>query len=192
MPVTPHSDGRLADRAARVGGRGDRRDARGDRGGRAARASRRAPASRSHGILHRAVEAGLVRRAHGELVHVGLAERDHAGGVELLDHSGVIWRHEVVEHLRAAAGLDALRAEDVLVRERQTRQRAGACRRPKRTSRGLRLRQRRLGRDRDEGIERRLRGLDARQQALRELRHGKFFGSRASSRAPPASTCALS
>ena len=113
---------RLADRAAGVGAGRDRRDARGDRGRGAARGAarhhRRVPR-----VLHRAVEARLVRRAHRELVHVGLAEQHHAGGVEPLDDRRVVGRDEVREHARAAARQDPAGAEDVLVRERHAGER---------------------------------------------------------------------
>ena len=97
MPVTPHSDAgwRIEPPVSVAVATGAMRAATA-----AAEPPERAAGHqfRVPGILHRAVVAGLVRRAHGELVHVGLAERDHAGGAELLDHGGVIWRHEVVEH----------------------------------------------------------------------------------------------
>ena len=105
MPGHAAQRGGLADRAAGVRGGGDGREPRGDRGGRTARGAaghhRRVP-----GIAHRPEVAGLVGRAHGELVHVRLAEHHRAGGLELGDHSGVIGRDEVVEHARAAGGAD--------------------------------------------------------------------------------------
>jgi hypothetical protein len=72
---------RLADRAAGVGAGGGRRQACGDRRGRAARGAAghagRCPRGSSPGR-----KRGFVGRAHGELVHVELAQRDHAGGGE--------------------------------------------------------------------------------------------------------------
>ncbi len=63
----------LADRAAGVGAGGAGDEPRGDGRGGAARAAAR-NALRIPGIAHRAEEAALVRRAHRELVHVGLAD----------------------------------------------------------------------------------------------------------------------
>lgn len=112
---------RLADRAASIGAGGGRQQARGDcRGGTAGGAARHAV--EAPGVLHRAVVAGLVRRAHGEFIHVQLAEGNGAGGGELLDHGGVVGRDEVVEHLRTAAGAYALGAEQVLVGDRRAEQ----------------------------------------------------------------------
>ena len=70
--------GRLADRAAGVGGGGRRRQARGDRRGRAARGAARHRQLVPR-VLHRAEGRVLVRRAHREFVAIELAERDHAG-----------------------------------------------------------------------------------------------------------------
>src|ERR1700758_1115212 len=65
-------------------------------------------------VLHRTHGAVLVRRAHGELVHVELAERDGARGGEARRHRRLVGRHEAAQDLRGARRLDALRAEDVL------------------------------------------------------------------------------
>ena len=73
---------RLADRAAGIGAGRGRRQARRDRRRRAARGAA-GHAGGIPGILHRAEKRGLVRRAHGELVHVELAQRHHAGRLEL-------------------------------------------------------------------------------------------------------------
>ena len=77
------------------------------------------------GVLHRAEEAGFVGGAHGELVHVGLAQADHAGGLELADHMRVVGRDEVRQHFRAAGGEPALGAENILVGDRHAGQRPG-------------------------------------------------------------------
>ena len=119
---------RLADRAAGVGGGGRRHQPGGHRrrraAGGAARHARDVP-----GIAHRAEVAGLVGRAHRELVHVGLAEHDHAGGPQALDHRGIVGRDEIRQHARAAGGLLAAGAEDVLVGDRHAGQRRRlACR----------------------------------------------------------------
>ena len=72
-------------------------------------------------VLHRAEGRVLVRRAHRELVHVGLAEEHRAGAIELLDHVRVVGRDEVREDLRAARRAPALGAEEILVRDRECR-----------------------------------------------------------------------
>jgi hypothetical protein len=105
---------RLADGAAGVGAGGRRGQARGNAGRAAAGGTARHPGG-IPGVLHRTVEAGLVGRAHGELVHVGLAQAGHAGRLEPLDDMGVVGRDKVGQHLRAAGGEPALGAEDVLV-----------------------------------------------------------------------------
>ena len=130
---------RLADRAAGIGRRGSRCQARGDRGRRAARGAA-GHARRVPGIAHRPEVAGLVGRAHRELVHVGLAEHHGAGLAQPLDHGGVVGRDEVRQHARAAGGPLAAGTEDVLVRDRHAGQRpalAGraAPRRPPRPAR---------------------------------------------------------
>ena len=121
------------------------------------------------GIAHRAVVARLVGRAHRELVHVGLAEHDGAGGLEPRDHGGVVGRDEVVEHPRAAGGAHARGAEDVLVRDRHAGQRAAARRRP---ARGRRPRRRASACSRVtvmKALSCRLAALDALQEGARQL-----------------------
>ena len=75
--------GRLADRAAGVGAGGAEHEVGGDRGSRAARGAaggeRRGVAGAPPRADRRAVDRGLVRAAHGELVHVELADADRAG-----------------------------------------------------------------------------------------------------------------
>ena len=46
-------------------------------------------------VAHRAEKRGLVRRAHGELVHVGFAQIHRARRVEALNHMRVIGRHKI-------------------------------------------------------------------------------------------------
>ena len=86
-----------------------------------------------------------------------------------LDDRRVVRRDEVVEHARAARRLDARRAEDVLVRERNAReQRRLALREPPVGRRGLR--ERLLRGHRDERVQRVVEALDAREEMARELR----------------------
>ena len=61
-------------------------------------------------------------RAHGELVHVGLADEDGVGGAQPLDGRRVVGRNEVFEDFRAAGGAPAADAEDVLERQGNARQ----------------------------------------------------------------------
>ena len=147
---------RLADRAAGVGAGGRRHQARGYGGGRAARGSP-GHAGRVPGIAHRAKVTGLIRRAHGELVHVGLAEQHGPGRPQARHHGGVVGRDEVGQHPGPAGG----------ARRRRYRTRslwaighAGQRRRVSRGQQAVGRRgrgQRRLGFDADKGIERRLR-----------------------------------
>jgi len=56
----------------------------------------------------------LGRRAHGELVGIGLAEQHSAGLLEPRHNGGVVGRHKALEHTRAAGGGDAGSAEHIL------------------------------------------------------------------------------
>ena len=67
--------------------------------------------SRSHGIARRLVGAVLGRRAHGELVHVRLADQDRVGLRSRVDDVGIVRRHEVSQHLAAAGGRLAARCK---------------------------------------------------------------------------------
>ncbi|MNN24111.1 hypothetical protein D3C81_1375290 [compost metagenome] len=162
---------RLADRATGVGAGAGRQQARGHgRGGTAGRTARHV--FEVPRVLHRAVVAGLVGRAHGEFVHVGLAQGDHAGGGQLGDHGRVIRRLEVVEHLRAAAGAHAVGAEQVLVGDRRAQQ--GTVLAGSATGvGGTGLAQGQLVGDADEAVELRVELLDARQQGAGQLFGGK-------------------
>ncbi len=166
--------GRLTDRTAGVGTQCRRGEAGGDRGGAAAggAAGHRVLVPR---VLDRAVEAVFVGGAHGELIHVGLAQTDHAGRLELLDHGGVIGRDEVIEHLRAAAGAHAAGTEDVLQRQRQPGQRALVAAGTRLVG-GIGRSQRLVAGHGDEGVEFAIQALDAVEQAGRELAAGKVAG----------------
>jgi len=69
------------------------------------------------GIFYGTVVAGFVGRAHGELVHVGFAKRDHTGSVDLFDAGGAVGSDKVIEHLRAAAGFNPFCAEDIFLHD---------------------------------------------------------------------------
>ena len=90
--------GRLADRAAGIGAERAETLARGDRGGRAARRAAR-HALAVPGIARAAVGGVLVRRAHGELVAVELADAHRAGVEQAARDGGVVGRDEVLEDL---------------------------------------------------------------------------------------------
>ncbi len=144
------------------------REARGDRGRRPTRGSAR-HARRIPRIAHRSEEARLVRRAHRELVHVGLAEQHRPGPPPPLDDGRVVRGDEVGEHSRPAGGQDPVGAEDVLVGDRHAGERprlrpAPRAHRPLRASSSARS-----ARDGDEGVERRPQPLDPREEVARDL-----------------------
>src|SRR5438445_1041137 len=116
----------LADRAAGVGAERKERLARRDRD----RGPSRRPAGdavRPPRVLHRAERGVLVRAAHGELVEVRLSDHHRARGVETLNHGRRVRRDVALEDARARGRDDALRADDVLARPRDARQRRGAA-----------------------------------------------------------------
>ncbi len=158
---------RLADRATRVGARGARHQARGHRGGRAARASARNVFGVPR-VLHRAEVRRLVGGAHRELVHVRLADQDGAGVLQALDDERVVRRREVRQHARAAGGRQARGHDHVLVRDRHAGERWRVALR-QRLVRGARLRQRAVGIDGHERVERALCRVDAGQHRARQL-----------------------
>ncbi|MNQ73202.1 hypothetical protein D3C85_879260 [compost metagenome] len=125
-------------------------------------------------VFHRAVVARLVGRTHGEFVHVGLAQGHGAGSGQFGDDSGIVRCLEVVEHLRAAAGANALGAEQVLVGDRRAEQGAALTIGPAGVS-GFRLRQRQVFGEADETVELRIELGDARQQDFGQLFGGKLF-----------------
>ena len=107
--------GGLANGAAGVGGGGAWSESGGNcRGGATGRTAGHCSLW-PMGFFNRAVKAGFVGGAHGELVHIGFAQHHGAGLLEVFDHGGVVGRDKVVEHLRAAAGADAVGAEDIFV-----------------------------------------------------------------------------
>ena len=131
---------RLADRAAGVGAGAARHHVGRDHGRRAARRAARHQLAVVAPLLPRVLDAAEVarhvRRAHGELVEVGLADHDRARLPQVGGHRALILRHEAFEDVRAGRGLHALGAEQVLDGERhafeQRRPRPwrGARRRP--------------------------------------------------------------
>ena len=87
----------LADRAAGVGAGGARGQAGAQAGGRAAGGAAGNPFQVPR-ILHRPVVAGFIGGAHGELVHVGLAQHDSAFGGHFFHHGGGVGGNKVVQH----------------------------------------------------------------------------------------------
>ena len=115
---------RLPDRSAGVRTGCRRRQQCGNGGG---RASGRAPWNQVGipWISDRAIVAGFVGGTHGKLVHVGLAQQHRASAAKATDQGGIVGRHKVVQHARAATRAHARSTEDVLVRHRDTGQRCG-------------------------------------------------------------------
>ena len=172
-PQMPLKRGRLADRSAGVGTGCRRCQSRGDRGSRTARRTA-GHARRIPRIAHGAVVARFARRAHRELVHVGLAEHHRAGRVEARDDGCVVRRDEVVEHLRTAARTDAARAEDVLVRDRQTGQRRRPFRSRSVASAAAACASARSARHRDEAVVARVEPFDPIEIEARQLDAGEL------------------
>ena len=65
----------------------------------------------------------LGRRAHRELVHVGLAQDDRAGLAQPLGDVRVVWRAVALEDARARGALAAGHGHEVLERDRDAQQR---------------------------------------------------------------------
>ena len=105
--------GRLADGAAGVGAEGPGGFGGGDAGGGAATGAARHPVE-VPGVVRGLIGRVLGGAAHGELVHVELAQEDEAGVAQLGDDGGVVGRDVALEDARRAGGLHALDAEDVL------------------------------------------------------------------------------
>ena len=158
---------RLADRPAGVGAERERHLRRADGGRRAAARSARRARQRP-GIAHRPERRVLVRRAHRELVAVGLADDHRAGGLEPLDDGGVVGRHVGVEDLRRRGGPHAAHAEVVLDRDRARRPAGPAPRRRRAARPPCRARAERARRRRRvESVQGRVRRASMRASASR-------------------------
>src|SRR5690606_38829229 len=121
-----HADGarhvrRLADGSARVRAERERRLECRDGRGRAAAGSAGNTVEIPR-VVGRTVGRELGRRAHRELVHVGLAERHEARGARLRDDGRVVGRHVALEDLRRRGRRHVGRDENVLHGERHTGQ----------------------------------------------------------------------
>ena len=129
------------------------------------------------GRHHRAEGAGLVRRAHGELVHVELAEHHRAVVPEVPRDGGFVGRIEVAEDVRAGGRDHAFGAEQILDAERDALERAGLALGDL-LVRGLGHGERLLGRLEHIGVER-PRLLDGGDMGLREFGGGEGLGLQA-------------
>src|SRR3954466_1052713 len=69
-------------------------------------------------VHHRSETRGLVRRAHGKLVIVDLAEHHGAVAPQVRRDGRLIGRYEIIEDPRARRGAHALGAEQILDAER--------------------------------------------------------------------------
>ena len=122
-PHHPAQGGGLADRPPGVGAEGQGDEAGGHGGGRASRRAPRHPAG-VVGVAGRAEGRGLGRRAHGELVHVGLAHHHRAGPPQAGHHRGVVGGTPSLQDPRGAGGGHAPGAQVVLQGHRHAGQRS--------------------------------------------------------------------
>ena len=128
------------------------------------------------GVDDRAVGAGDVGRAHGELVHVGLAQHERARVPEVGGDGGFVRRLEAVEYPGAGLAAHPAGAEEVLDRERDAFEQAPLASREARIG-GIRVGARGIEGLGDEGVEI-APGFDGRdmrvgQLARRELPRGE-------------------
>ena len=165
---------RLTNRAARVRARRRSYEARGNRGGGPARRAARHALS-IPGIAAHTVKTALVGGAHRELVHIGLAERHGAGGMQALDHGGVVGRGEIVEHARGATRAHTPRAKNVFVCDGNPRERPGPARRAALVG-GPRLSPGARRIDGNEAVEIAIGRFDTRQRLFRERDTGGRAG----------------
>jgi hypothetical protein len=121
----------------------------------------------------------LARRAHRELVHVGLTQNHAAGALELLHDVSVIGRDEVVQNFRPARGKPALRAEDILQCNRNASQGLHVAMCNAHIGR-VRLRERYLRVERNERVQLGVVAPGTVEKRLRQLDAGDLFiGQRA-------------
>ncbi len=127
------------------------------------------------GIDDGAVIAALVGRAHGKLIHVQLAEHDGAIGPEIGGDGGFVARLEPIQNMGTGLRVHALGGEQILHAERDTFEGSRlALGQPLVGSRSHRARL--IGRCRDIGIQRRVRGVDGRKISIRQLDGGELLG----------------
>ncbi len=167
--------GRLADRAAGVGAEGEGhlagRDGRRRAAAGAAGDSIEVPRVARH--LEGTVLGG---RAHGELVHVRLADQHRVRAAQAPDDVRVVWRHKSCKDLAAASGAPAAGAKDVFEGDRHARQRAERFA-PAAAGVDLpRLRQRALHVDRKERLHERVAAADGVEEPGGEVFRGELVG----------------
>ena len=143
--------GRLANRAAGIGASGRRNQPRRHGGSRAARRSA-GNAAFVPRVFYGFVSAVFIARAHGELVAIELAQRDHAGAGQVADDGGIKRAAVVLQHLRGSGGREVARDKHVLVRQRHAQQVAAFASGAPSVG-GARLRQRSLGVGRQKGAQ---------------------------------------
>ena len=148
-----------------------------------------------------AVRGVLGRRAHRELVHVRLAEDDHAPALQPLDHRGVVRRTPPLEDLRPAGRGRTPHREDVLQRQRHSGERTQRLAVGARAVDRICLGERELAVDVQEGVDGLVGALDAVEVRLATSRadtsppaidRGDLGGARGSVRsltAPPRPGC---
>ncbi len=146
------------------------------------RHDRRVDARTPPRVDDRAVVGGLVGRAHGELVHVELAEHHRAVGPEIGGDGRFVARLEAVEDVAAGLGVDAFGAEQVLDAERNAFERAALALRELRVRR-LRHVARLVRRHGDIGVEHGIGALDRREIGVGQFDRGESPWRAASSRA---------
>ena len=167
--------GGLADRPPGVGSERERDEASGHRGGGATAAASRHPLNAVR--VARGPEGGVLRRAaHGELVHVGLAQRDRPGGAQELHHCGVVGRPPAFEDLRGTGGRDTPGAQVVLQRDRHAGQWAGVLTPGYGGIDRIGLRQRLVAQDLQEGVELPVATRHGCQRGLGHLARRTFLG----------------
>jgi len=171
---------RLADGAAGIGS--SRAGAEMRRNG-SGRATRRAAGNEllvgafgTPGVDDRAEIGALVGRAHGELVHVELAQHDGAIVPQVLRDCGFIARLEAVENVAAGLGVDAFGAEQVLDPKWNAFERTGIAGGEARI-RGLRHLARLFGRHGDIGIDLTVGRVDRRDIGLGQFGGGDLLGA---------------
>ena len=95
---------------------------------------RLSPGGSTPRVLDRPVIARRARRAHRELVEIGLAEHDRAGSPQFFGHGQFVGRAKSVEDVRPCGRQHALGAIEVLDRDRDAVKRPAPRRAPSRWS----------------------------------------------------------
>ena len=166
--------GRLADGAAGVRAEREMGHVGGDGGGRAAAGTARDPGRVPR--ISRGAEGRILRRGtHGEFVEVRFPDQDRAVAPETFDHVGVVGRREVLEDFGGAGGRKIGGADVVLHGDGHAGEAAEAFAAGERRVNLGGPRQRRRAAQREIGVQRRLKALDAREEVLRRLARRDFL-----------------